>query len=241
MVGLLSREGLLYVGSVGTFKISPKPFYQVLVMLGRRADHIVPLFFVLLANKRMDSYAAFFEFVKEACAEQASKGKTNRFQQYPGFRPEVIYMDYELGIRGAAKANWPTAEIGGCLYHLAALFKKRLQSANVLDEYKRDADFAQSARMILAMTHLPPAKLEKGFELLERILPAELQPVLTWFGDNYMGEEAAVSRIINKNSLQASATVKLVCVARPRSRTRCGTSMTDCYTIATPPTTKAKR
>lgn len=105
--------------------------------------------------------------------------------------PDIIYMDFELALRGAAKATVPQAEIGACLYHLAAIFKKRLQSAGVLQEYQRDPEFAQSARMILSMAFLPPAKLEKGFELLERILPDELQPVVTWFGDNYMGKVAS--------------------------------------------------
>lgn len=96
-------------------------------------------------------------------------------------------MDFELGLRGAAKDVFPQAEIGGCLYHLAALFKKRVRSAGLLEEYQRDPEFAQSVRMIVAMAFLPPAKLEKGYELLERILPAELQPILAWFGDYYMG------------------------------------------------------
>lgn len=103
--------------------------------------------------------------------------------------PDIIYMDFELALRGAAKATFPQAEIGGCLYHLAANFKKRLQLAGVLPEYQRDPEFAQSARMILSMAFLPPAKLEKGFDLLTRILPEELQPVVAWFGDNYMGKE----------------------------------------------------
>lgn len=49
----------------GTFKITPKPFYQVLVILGRRADYVVPLFFVLLTNKRMETYTALFEWISE--------------------------------------------------------------------------------------------------------------------------------------------------------------------------------
>lgn len=96
-------------------------------------------------------------------------------------------MDFELGLRGAAKAVFKQVEIGGCPYHLAALFKKRLQSVKMLEQYQQDPEIAQSARMILAMAFLPPEKLEKAYAFLERTLPERLQPVLTWFGDNYLG------------------------------------------------------
>lgn len=49
----------------GTFKVVPKPFYQMVVILGKRGDFVAPLMFALLPCKSAVCYNLLFAEITE--------------------------------------------------------------------------------------------------------------------------------------------------------------------------------
>lgn len=99
-----------------------------------------------------------------------------------------MYLDFEQALIGAVRETWSRATLGGCFYHLASSFRKHISSLGLMPQYRRDAEFAQTARMVLALAFVPPQRLEQAFQWLREKLFEELQPLLDWFERYYLGE-----------------------------------------------------
>ncbi|KAK9692766.1 hypothetical protein QE152_g34939 [Popillia japonica] len=57
----------------------------------------------------------------------------------------------------------------------------------VISQYNNDAEFALRAKMVLALAFVPIAGLDEYIDALANDLPVELQPLLNWFEDSYVG------------------------------------------------------
>ncbi len=53
--------------------------------------------------------------------------------------------------------------------------------------FRNDAPFNLRARMILACAFVPTNDLDDAVDALSAELPQELQPLLDWFEDSYLG------------------------------------------------------
>jgi hypothetical protein len=58
---------------------------------------------------------------------------------------------------------------------------------HLIQRYNNDANFALSARQIPALAFVPLASLEEAFLTVSHTIPDELQPVVDWFEDYYVG------------------------------------------------------
>jgi hypothetical protein len=65
--------------------------------------------------------------------------------------------------------------------------KKRLAETGLIAQYQTSADFALSALMILALAYVPVDRVSDSFDALSDASPDDLQPVLDWFEDSYVG------------------------------------------------------
>lgn len=103
----------------GTFKITPKPFYQVFTI---HADlysdddctNIVPVVYTLLPDKSQDTYTRLFNILKNIGME------INKFK-----------CDYERSIMNAVKVVYPEARITGCFFHFQKAIWKKARELNV--------------------------------------------------------------------------------------------------------------
>ena len=62
-----------------------------------------------------------------------------------------------------------------------------LEGAGLFHRYDNDATFSLHARMIIALAFVPIDNLDVAFDALTEELPDELQPILNWLEDNYLG------------------------------------------------------
>lgn len=62
-----------------------------------------------------------------------------------------------------------------------------MADSGLLHRYNSEAAFSLQARMIVSLAFVPIAGLDAAFDALTETLPAELQPILTWFEDYYIG------------------------------------------------------
>jgi len=64
--------------------------------------------------------------------------------------------------------------------------KKHVERAGLIRQYRSDAIFAQQARMIVALAFVPIRNMEDAFRAIENHVDVRLQPIVEWFGNNYM-------------------------------------------------------
>ena len=103
------------------------------------------------------------------------------------FNPTAISMDYEMALMNSFGAYFPDAEIHGCSFHLVQNLKKKVAAHGLSPKYRRDPGFALHAKTIPALAFIPVDRLENALRDLRDQLPQDLQPVLDYFEDNYIG------------------------------------------------------
>ena len=106
---------------------------------------------------------------------------------WPNLNPKAISMDYEKALMNAFTAYFSNAEIHGCFFHLIQNMKKNVAHCGLTKKYRNDPDFALKARMIPAIAFLPPHRVEIAIRYLRDDLPSDLNQILDWFEDNYVG------------------------------------------------------
>lgn len=157
----------------GTFLICPSLFSQVFVILARKDGRAVfPVLFCLLPNKRTETYVKLFNMIREL---------------WPQLNPLSISVDFELSIHQAIREVFPDVNIHGCLFHLVKNLKKHLSSNNLLKRYSTDVDFALRAKMVTSIAFVPENDILHAITSLENDLPPELDPILEWFTNTYIG------------------------------------------------------
>ncbi|KAK9685302.1 hypothetical protein QE152_g38151 [Popillia japonica] len=82
---------------------------------------------------------------------------------------------------------FPTAEIRGCFFHLAKNMKKQLGELGLINRYNNEAQFALYAKMVIALAFVPIQDIENALLSLSDNLPDDVQPILDWFEDHYVG------------------------------------------------------
>ncbi|KAF9412798.1 hypothetical protein HW555_008801 [Spodoptera exigua] len=85
----------------GTFKICPKPFYQLYTIHGdlgssEETSNVVPLVYALLLNKKQATYEILFQIIKS---------------QVPDWNPKKFQSDYEAAAMNAMQKIMPNCKI----------------------------------------------------------------------------------------------------------------------------------
>ncbi|CAI6376617.1 unnamed protein product [Macrosiphum euphorbiae] len=156
----------------GTFKIAPAIFSQVFVILAEALGGVHPLIYALLPNKQEKTYTHLFKMLN---------------QLKPGLNPTSISCDFEQAILKSIKTEYPNTEIYGCLYHFSKNVYKKLCDLGIVSSYRNNSDFSIFVKMVVALTFIPINDIDLAIESLSGYLPDELQPLLDWFEDNYVG------------------------------------------------------
>lgn len=156
----------------GTFKSAPPLFAQVYVVLAEIYGAVIPVLYGLLPNKSKHTYMNFIGMVLEIATNM---------------QPTRILCDFEIAAISAFRERFPNATICGCFFHLAQNMQKHLAQQGLRERYNSEANFAIQAKMILALAFVPIPQLDEAIEQLSKAIPNELQELLNWFEDNYVG------------------------------------------------------
>jgi hypothetical protein len=159
----------------GTFKLAPPLFHQVYVILAERNNHVFPLLYALLPNKRRQTYQLLFQTMA---------------RKWPELQPTALSIDYEIAAFQEAQSAFPNAQLFGCLFHLTRNMRKKLAAEQLLARYDSDADFALQARMVVAVAFVPVNSIDAALDALNDVqtgLDPALQSVIDWLEDNYVG------------------------------------------------------
>lgn len=158
----------------GTFSIAPSLFSQIYIILVAKHGGVHPTIYALLPNKQRATYVKMFELLKET--------ELN-------LKPSSIVCDFEQAAHSAMKEAFPDVQIKGCFFHLAQNMQKHLARQGFISLYNTDPDFALKAKMIIATAFVPLDKIDEYLDALSTELPQELQDLLNWFEDTYVGRQ----------------------------------------------------
>jgi len=150
-----------------TFRIAPRLFSQVLVLLAEEHGGVHFVIYGLLPNKTVMIHQRFLDMI---------------LGLHTNMNPDSISCDYETALFNTVSAGFPNAEIFGCFFfHFVKNFKKCIDSRHLAARYNTDADFALHARMILALAFVPCSRL-KTQHFRSSLITALLSSNQCWTG-----------------------------------------------------------
>ena len=91
----------------GTFKSRPLLFAQLYIIHYDYQGHVVPGVFILMENRRQQTYSEVFEVIRN-CLPEGFRGGPGHFS-----------VDFELGAVNAFKELFPESEEVYCFFHFA--------------------------------------------------------------------------------------------------------------------------
>lgn len=193
----LPQEISIYVDA--TFKVCPFNTKQLLLVLTEAAGAPRPIIFGLMTGKEQKMYEAFFHFIKHAIFVQGNKNRI----------PSSIMVDFEKGLRNAAKKIFPNIKLQGCNFHHVQALRRRAKKTEGLSTkimYKSQHHFILFMRISL----LPIRRINNGFiQLINYIatmpdIEVDFQEFIeyyetTWF-ERYKKQDWCVSNAFRRTN-----------------------------------------
>lgn len=161
----------------GTFKVSPRMFFQLYTVHAVRDNCVFPCVYALLPGKNRDIYDIVWNEIKQAC---------------PQLAPLVVITDLESAAIASASAAFPGASAQACFFHLSQAVWRKVQNLGLTNLYINDPEARTYCKLLCALAFIPPNDVTHSFEELEDRLEAmpfanELQPLYSYFEDTYIG------------------------------------------------------
>ena len=116
----------------GTFYSAPGLFYHLYTIHGMFRNEIVPLAYVLLPDKREETYSRLLGIIKAACTVQGIF-----------FNPEQAMLDFEKAAINAFRQNFPNIRVKLCAFHFSQSLWRKIHNLGLQAlaedniEYKR--------------------------------------------------------------------------------------------------------
>ena len=111
----------------------------------------------------------------------------------PNFDPPNVIVDFERANMNAIKNLFPTTTLHGCFFHLCQNIYRSVTQNNLKTLCGENEKFSQ-IRTLPALAFLPVADVIPTFEQIKIQCPAEGEPVLNYFEENYIGVRSRLSR-----------------------------------------------
>ncbi|WUR02125.1 MULE domain-containing protein [Vairimorpha necatrix] len=123
----------------GTFKSSPRGFYQIVVFHEHIFGKSFPYIYILLKGKSERSYSRAFDKCKELVT----------------LNVENFVTDFERGLVNALRMSFPEANCNGCLFHLGQAAYKRVGAIRDIKKFKNDSNYNLVFKKILRLAFVP--------------------------------------------------------------------------------------
>lgn len=136
----------------GTFKSAPKPFYQLFIIYGdlgssSATTNVVPLFFVLMSDKKESTYSALFDVLHA---------------RFPEWKLEKIHLDFEVATSNALRIIFPNIKIKKCYYHFTNSLWRKAKSLGIKTKLYR-----RIVGLCTALPLLPESHVKGGWDYIQ--------------------------------------------------------------------------
>ena len=153
----------------GTFSVAPSLYFQLLTIHGIVMDTAsMPLLYVLLANKKGNTYNRLMELVKNCLP-----GKI--------FKPKSFMVDFELGLSNSIEKACPTTKLSFCFFHLCQSMWRNVQDKGLSSEYLDNKEFCIFVKSLCALAFVPVKDVVRLFEQLTLNLEEKHQKIADYF------------------------------------------------------------
>lgn len=144
-----------------TFSIAPFNSRQLLVIMAELMGKPRAIVFVVMSEKTMKQYRTVFSYIRKAILSQDGVKRV----------PEMIMSDFEKGLRGAIKKEWPEAEITGCNFHFVqALRRKCLTIKSLSTNISKSPKHRYVLNLYMRLSLLPENRVRKGFKDIQNYI-----------------------------------------------------------------------
>ena len=154
----------------GTFRTSPRAFFQIFTVQAIHKGHYIPVLSCLLPDKKEETYTRLFTEMRRLC---------------PNLDPSSFSCDLERAIINSIKRIYPNVQVYLCYFHFKQCLWRKIQELGWQARYASDHDFALSCRKVAALAFLPVDDVSEGFELLQD--EEELDALLDYVEPTYIG------------------------------------------------------
>ncbi|XP_068237065.1 uncharacterized protein [Palaemon carinicauda] len=156
----------------GTFKIAPQLFYQLYVIHIQYKGNVLPMVYMLLQRKSEELYRR--ALLQIQCIDNE-------------IAPVSISCDYEKAFHNAFLSVFNNAEVLGCFFHLSQAVWRKIQDLGLNDLYCGSEEVRKYTKMLVALAFVPPNEIVNVFELLQDVVPDELDDLVLYFEDTWIG------------------------------------------------------
>lgn len=158
----------------GTFKVAPELFLQLFTIHALVDNRSIPLIYVLLQDKREETYVRVFEKLIDL---------------KPTLNPLSCLSDFEKAIQNAVSQVFHGVQVTGCLFHLGQCLWRKIQELHLVEEYRNDENVRMHLKMILALAFVQEGDVITAFEELTDSSPREIDAVIDYWEDTYIGRQ----------------------------------------------------
>ena len=141
-----------------TFKTTPRPYEQLLVIHGRYINRVVPFVFALMEGREIGQYRQIFSHLKR------------RYHRLTGniLTPTRIITDFEAALINSSETEFPNSQLCGCFFHFCKSMWRRVQHEGLAGNYMHDMALKEMIRKLIAIAFLPVALVRLNFDMMEQ-------------------------------------------------------------------------
>ena len=145
----------------GTFRVSPSLFSQLYTLHGQYRGGVFCMMYLLLPNKRRDTYEEVLRLIKEAAIRI---GKI--------FNPSKFLLDFEEAMILALQSQFPTSIVKGCFFHFTQAVWRNCQAIGLTTPYNTDHCVKRFVKGLMALPFVPMDQIQHALDILRNDLPA---------------------------------------------------------------------
>jgi hypothetical protein len=153
----------------GTFKTSPKFFYQTSTIHAWLFNEMHPCLFAYLPNKTQATYLTSFMQIREQRPFEQQK------------KPKTIMSDFEAAVINALQLAFPWAEVKGCLFHWGKAQYTNIVAKGLGTAYRTNYDVYHWCQLFKGLPHLPEHRVLDGVRYIYSVMPSEPPQLMDYF------------------------------------------------------------
>ncbi|CAF0726925.1 unnamed protein product [Brachionus calyciflorus] len=150
---ILKRTKQIHID--GTFKSTPRIYYQTFGLHSWIFSQMFPSVYVLLGQKSERIYKKMLFLLKEACFEH---GIILNF--------ETLVSDFELASINAFKFHFPNIKVIGCQYHYAQAIRRNVDTNGLKIAYNSNDDIQYFIKSFIALSMVPLENIDDAFGII---------------------------------------------------------------------------
>ncbi|RNA35029.1 Ragulator complex LAMTOR3 [Brachionus plicatilis] len=140
----------------GTFKNSPKMFYQMVTVHAAINNQTYPCAYIFLQNKITTTYVIAFEQLRNICFPKNLKR---------------VMIDFELALMKSVISVFPGVQLMGCWFHFTQAIRKNVFSNGLKAIYLNDWKFRFWIKRFMTLALIPIDKLQHAIDIIIEELP----------------------------------------------------------------------